>query len=160
MMACVAMASDDQPRSPRSLRLVVAFDDSPAGWGGLRHAAELARTWGGSLTILHSVQPALSTFELGARVLPKYQRAREEAAVLLARAQASLGLDVVSTTELLAGEPGPMVARRAAELAADVLVIGVQRRGTLDRLLFGSVSEAIVLNAAGPVLIVPVEPRS
>jgi nucleotide-binding universal stress UspA family protein len=154
------MQRDDQYRSAGSPRLIAAFDDSPAGWGGLRHAAELARTWGGSLTILHSVQPALSTFELGARALPKLESARAEGTALLARAQAALGFDLVSTTEVLSGDPGTMVARRAAELGADVLVVGVQRRGTLDRLLFGSVAESIVLNAAGPVLIVPVEPRS
>jgi nucleotide-binding universal stress UspA family protein len=102
----------------------------------------------------------LSTFELGARVLPKVETARTEASALLARAQATVGFDLTSTTEVLSGDPGKMVARRAAELGADMLVLGVQRRGTLDRLLFGSVAESIVLSAAGPVLIVPVEPRS
>jgi nucleotide-binding universal stress UspA family protein len=153
------MPGHDQQGSSRRFQLVVAFDDSPAGWGGLKHAAELARTWGSALTIVHAVLPALSTFEVGARMLPRYESARTEASVLLARAQATLGSDVASTTEVLSGDPGSAIARRAAELGADLLIIGVQRRGTLDRLIFGSVSESVMLNAAGPVLIVPVEPR-
>jgi nucleotide-binding universal stress UspA family protein len=148
-----------QDHQGKSLRLAVAFDDSPAGWGGLRYAAELARGWGWSVIILHAALPDVSTFEYGLRTLPKYEDARTQASRLLTRAQATVCLDIPTTTEVLSGDPGIVVPTRAAELEANILVIGSSRRGALDRMLFGSVGEAILRRASSPVLIVPVQPE-
>jgi nucleotide-binding universal stress UspA family protein len=71
------------------------------------------------------------------------------------RASEALGSRVRWRPELLIGEPGEVIPKRAAELAADILVVGSRRRGALARLLEGSVSRAIVGRASVPVLIVP-----
>jgi nucleotide-binding universal stress UspA family protein len=47
------------------------------------------------------------------------------------------------------------ILRRAAEVGADVIAVGTHGRTALQRLLFGSIAEAVVRNAAVPVFIVP-----
>jgi hypothetical protein len=53
------------------------------------------------------------------------------------------------------GEPGRKIGQRAAELNADLIVVGRRRRGLIDRLFSRSVSSAIVERAPGAVLVVP-----
>jgi len=81
--------------------------------------------------------------------------ARSAARGLLDLARARVGDDVPSTPEVLSGVPAEAVTHRAAELGADLIVVGSHRRGRLDRLLVGSVSEGIVRRATSPVIVVP-----
>ena len=154
------MHVQEQEPERQPLLLALAFDDSPAGWAGLRFAIDLARPCGWSLTILHAALADVSTFDYGARTRRKYEDARAQASQLLARAQAQSGRGVRTTTEMLSGDPGIVVPQRAAELGANILVVGSSRRGAVERILLGSVGEAIVRRATSPVLIVPVPSES
>jgi hypothetical protein len=66
-----------------------------------------------------------------------------------------VGSGISCSVELHHGEPAATIARRAAELHAELLVVGRRRRGALDRLLFGSVSDEIMRRAPCPVVVVP-----
>jgi nucleotide-binding universal stress UspA family protein len=87
-------------------------------------------------------------------VLRAVEAAQDAGATLLSDARAAVD-GVPHTAELLFGEPAAEIVRRATELEADLLVVGTQKRNLLDRVLFGSVSERILRQAVGPVLIVP-----
>ena len=52
------------------------------------------------------------------------------------------------------GDPATAVLRAADELHVDVIVVGTEERGWLDRLLRPSVSKEIVRHAHVPVLLV------
>jgi len=52
------------------------------------------------------------------------------------------------------GDPVEIILRQAAEWQADVIVVGTQGRTGLSRLVLGSVAEAVLGRAGGPVLIV------
>jgi nucleotide-binding universal stress UspA family protein len=52
------------------------------------------------------------------------------------------------------GDPGVVLCELAAELDADVVVVGSRGRGALKRVLLGSVSTYVVHNAPCPVLVV------
>ena len=52
----------------------------------------------------------------------------------------------------------PTIAEVAAEEGADLVVVGTQGRGVLDRLVVGSVAERVVRTAPCPVLVVKAPP--
>ena len=51
------------------------------------------------------------------------------------------------------GDPGESIVSAAEAEAADLIVVGTHGRGTIGRLLIGSVSEHVVRNAPCPVLV-------
>jgi nucleotide-binding universal stress UspA family protein len=51
------------------------------------------------------------------------------------------------------GDPGESIVSAAESEAADLIVVGTHGRGTIGRLLIGSVSEHVVRNAPCPVLV-------
>lgn len=60
------------------------------------------------------------------------------------------------------GDPAEEILRTADELDADMIVLGGRKRSPLGSLLFGSVSQAVTLDATRPVVITggaePAEP--
>ena len=57
------------------------------------------------------------------------------------------------TLESAAGDPATTICRRAVELGVELIVVGSRGLGTLDRLLVGSVSSAVVRDAHCSVLV-------
>lgn len=57
------------------------------------------------------------------------------------------------TIEILFGDPGHAIARRAQELEADMIVLPSHGRTGLSHLLIGSVAERVVRLAHCPVLV-------
>jgi nucleotide-binding universal stress UspA family protein len=60
----------------------------------------------------------------------------------------------VAICHLLAGDPGREIARLAAEVDADLVVVGNVGRSNMRRLLIGSVAEKVVRLAPCPVFVV------
>jgi nucleotide-binding universal stress UspA family protein len=52
------------------------------------------------------------------------------------------------------GDPGESIVSAAEAESADLVVVGTHGRGTIGRLLLGSVSDHVVRNAPCPVLVV------
>jgi len=120
-------------------KIVAAIDETDSGARAAREAIALARHTRGELLLLH----------VGAG------RAGDDA---LAMAKAfALGAGVKASTARVApdGESvGQTVVREAQRWGADLIVAGRHNRGAVERLLLGSVSEAIVRAAEVPVLLV------
>jgi nucleotide-binding universal stress UspA family protein len=74
---------------------------------------------------------------------------------LLADAAAELNGFLAVEQSLLAGDPREEILRVAGEWTADLLVVGSRGLGAIRRLLLGSVSEAVLLHASCPTLVVP-----
>ncbi len=64
------------------------------------------------------------------------------------------GLMIDLTTTVKTGSPEQMIVAEAAEWAADLIVLGSHGRGFWERMLIGSVSQAVVEHAACSVLVV------
>jgi nucleotide-binding universal stress UspA family protein len=64
------------------------------------------------------------------------------------------GSPVAVELEVHVGRPDQVIVERAAERGADLIVMGSQGRGGLERLLLGSVSERVIGQAACPVMVV------
>lgn len=79
----------------------------------------------------------------------------EEGNAALQPARARLDRDRISyQAQLRVGEPGETIARYASEIGVDQIVMGTHGRGSVGRLLMGSVATKVVQLAEVPVLLV------
>jgi nucleotide-binding universal stress UspA family protein len=118
-------------------KILVGYDDSDAARRALDRAADLAG-YGSTLTVVTVARngTASSTNMLDS--------AREHL----------LGRHVSATYLQPVGEPAVTLVEAAEEIGADLMVVGRRSRGTLRRLVLGSVSDAVVRGAPCDVLVV------
>jgi nucleotide-binding universal stress UspA family protein len=151
------------PRAPDAVprgidvyqRIVCPVDFSPCSRRALEHALSIARAAHAHVTVAHIIdippdagtpdRPDLEPFRRF--YFDQARRCMEE---LLGPVRDANAVDEL----LLAGKPHREILRLADEQQADAIVMGVQGRGAVDRLLFGSVTEQIVRHARCPVLTV------
>ena len=142
-------------------RILLATDGSPSAEAATREAVELARATGWPLTILtvwhipvtgFAYEPLVSVPEVAEAVQERARVALDTAAAT-ARA-AGLEPDV----RLVEGLPAHDICEIARERDASLIVIGSHGWGTVQRLLFGSVSGAVLHHAPCPVLVVRGDP--
>lgn len=140
-------------------RILVPVDLSELSERALAYAAELAEKFAAQLTILYVVaEPAA--------VLPDMMMPVPVAAPdlddLTAAGKQSLA-DLIAANnlgrlnpqaEVRIGDAGEEIVAAAADLSADLVVIGTHGRGGLKHLLLGSVAEQVVRKAPCPVLTV------
>jgi len=153
---------EEQP-SPSSgastRRILLATDLSGASEAATAEALELARSLGAELLIVSVIDTATGP-SLEPRVLRLDQRrtAREAEARGLVMRGRSVGVRV--TFLVWDGEPGPSIVAAAASERADMVIVGSHGRGTVGRLVLGSVSEHVVRHAPCPVLVVRARPHT
>lgn len=138
--------------------ILVATDGSaPAGRAVVR-AADIAKALGARLVILTVtvIDPDLRRFadaEHGALGDILQAEARKQ----LSEAHAQIvarGLGTAETRYAI-GDPADLILRTAAELKADLIVVGKRGRGPLTGLLLGSVSQKLVSLSPTAVMVVP-----
>jgi nucleotide-binding universal stress UspA family protein len=134
------------------MRILLATDGSEHSEEAVRAVAERPWPKQTEVKVLIMVNPVAYSFEeLGLYKGGKTERAHRainEAARLLTEA----GLRV--TAEVVAGRPARRIVRAAKKMNADLIVVGTEDRGGLNRLLFGSVSENVARAAHCSVSIV------
>lgn len=97
---------------------------------------------------------ALAPMSSGAEFARYESILRERGEQLLAEAAANLSFPA-SRQVVLAGSPGPALRDYADEEGADLIIVGSQGLGAVDRVLLGSVSDFLSRKAHCPVLVVP-----
>lgn len=124
---------------------------------GLDMARDLARESGARMVVLHVIVdalPALLPDVVGFRFDEVEdqlgQRAREALPTFFSPADRE-GLEV--EFKVAHGVPHAEICRLAAELPADLIVIGTHGRSAALQLLIGSVAEKVVRKAPCPVLV-------
>jgi len=147
-------------------RVVCAIDFSEPSRLAFEHAVAVARWFEAKLTIAHVV-PVMATLPdpaYPAGLLPAItpERALQELDRLAGTAVVAA---VTTSVVLLEGEPVRQILELAKNVSADLLVLGTHGLRGLERLMLGSVSEAVLRKATCPVLTVsracrpPVDPR-
>lgn len=64
---------------------------------------------------------------------------------------------ITYTLEEASGTPKETILATAEEVEANVICVGARRRTPTGKAMFGSVTQAVVLNADRPVMVVPVD---
>jgi nucleotide-binding universal stress UspA family protein len=141
--------------------ILCAVDFSPSSTRAFKYALSLAKKAHGRLLLLHALEwfaeedDEAAPGANGAAFPTSEQDALAQLEELVpsdARSQCDPGALVGY------GNPALEVLRVAAERRADLIVLGVQGRGTLDLTLFGSTAQQVVRDAMCPVLTVKPEP--
>jgi universal stress protein A len=155
-MSAAAVASSTvraRPAAP-ARRLMLATDLGEASAAATEQAFSLAASLGASLLAVSVIDPGALVLPGGrfrARVDQERSRLERDAQELVARGRRE-GIDV--SFLVWTGDPGDQIVSAAEAERVDMIVVGSHGRGTVGRLLLGSVSEHVVRNAGCPVLVV------
>jgi nucleotide-binding universal stress UspA family protein len=149
----------DDPVRFRSILCSVDF--SPASTHALQYARSIVDGDGAQITLLHVIEvpPELRANPLVEGFDVAQVRAAAEADYLRFLQQLSPEVQPFCTVRTLVREGAAYreILRVARERSADLIVMGVQGRGAMDLLAFGSNTARVSRAAMQPVLIVPRE---
>lgn len=147
------------------MKFVVALDDSDERTEVLDHALDLVEAVGGSLTVVHAVDPQVYNDVEGGPVargsdaervvLESIESAEERGLTVLDDAAETAGeRDVEADTELLYGDPVEEVAAFAAAGDYDGIIVGHRSLSASAARVVGSVAKGLVEEATVPVTVV------
>jgi len=135
--------------------ILVPVDFSDASMDALRHAKELALTYGAQITLLHAVEEVIypSAYGIepaslpGPRVIDRVEKNLAE----VARTQ--IGYEHVVVEAEVGYAPSTIIGY-AEEKEVDLVVIATHGRTGLERMLLGSVAERVVRQSPAPAFVV------
>lgn len=145
---------------------IVAIDGSDPSDRALDHAIELAAATGGSVTLVHAVDPQVyeqpGTEPVTERegidqqlVLEAIDDAEDRGQRLLDETVDAIGMEVTVETELLYGDPVEAISEYADHHdAVDGIVVGHRRLADQYERVLGSVAKGLVERAPVPVTVV------
>ncbi|MES1166290.1 MAG: universal stress protein [Verrucomicrobiota bacterium] len=139
------------------MKILAAIDFTAGGQGAAIVAGELARLARGSVELVHVLAPGttdLLALAADAGLLDQQAEASTEAR-LTAEASALAHGGVQVSAWLGQGDVAATLLARAADIGADLIVMGGKARGTVARLVLGSGADRLIRRAERPVLIVP-----
>lgn len=135
------------------LNILVAHDLGPIGDNALAWAAELARSTGGRVAVLHVI-PLIAPTLTPVPVAPPPPEPEDIEGFrrLLGEACARNKLADAVTEVLVAPNTGEAVLAFAKQREANLIVMGTHGRGVVSRALLGSVADYVVRHAEVPVV--------
>ena len=138
-------------------RILLATDGSPSAARATEEATRFARATGWPLTIVTAWHIPATGFAYDPLIvvddLVESVRASAKAALDTA-AEAARAAGIEPETRLVEGAPADQICELAESRGATMIVIGSHGWGAVRRLLFGSVSWAVLHHAPCPVLVV------
>ncbi|HLW46525.1 MAG TPA: universal stress protein [bacterium] len=143
------------------MRILAATDGSPHAKRAAELAARLARELRACEVVLVNAGhiPAIALGGPGADMMVDYgmlEEGFEKAGLAILEETKTVfhGVDVPVTAQYWRGEPSHEILAAAAEVKADLIVMGSRGLGQIGGLILGSVSERVLHGAHIPVLIV------
>jgi nucleotide-binding universal stress UspA family protein len=142
-------------------RILFATDFGPNSAESFTFALDMAKAVGSSMLVVHSVEPQLSfaseTPDMSQLLKDarkeRIQRVRARFTEMKTEATRSkVGIECVLTE----GDACETLVRAADENEVDFVILGLRRKGTMERALLGSTAEAFIREAHVPVLSVPI----
>jgi len=139
-------------------RILVPIDFSPPSRAALEYAVALAAPLGASLEVLHVWEPPAYVGPEAVAFVPVdvARQAWEEVRGGVQGEVEHLVAAVAGTfpvhVSVIPGTPAELIPEVAAEVGAELVVMGTHGRTGLARVLMGSVAEAVVRRAPCPVL--------
>jgi nucleotide-binding universal stress UspA family protein len=153
----VVVRGEAEPIGPAA-PIVVGVDGSRASQRALRWALDEAALRGGAVVVVHGYEIPDPVIASG--ILSDEQREHvstsehEEAVREVDRTLAQVEVPADVRIERII-EPGSAAALVLARAGSGLAVVGTRGRGTLGRMLLGSVSHQVLHHAVGPVAVVP-----
>ena len=135
--------------------ILVPVDFSDASMEALRHAKELALTYGAQITLLHAVEEVVypSAYGIEPTNLPGPQVIDRVEQNLAEMARTEIGYEHV-VVQANVGYAPSTILDYAEGNEVDLIVIATHGRTGLERMLLGSVAERVVRRSPAPVFVV------
>ena len=149
-------------------KILIAIDYNPTATSIAESGYSLAKSMNAEVTLLHVVadytyyssldySPVLgfdSFSNLGAIQTNTIVELQNAAQDYLGKIKDQLGDESINTI-IKEGDTGDAILSAAAELKADIIVMGTHGRRGLDKILMGSVAEKILRHSKVPMFIIP-----
>ena len=141
-------------------KILVPVDGSQISFSAVKKAAQIAKAFGGQLTLISLVAEDPFTdadFYYSSAIMKEYfVQAHENATKALAEAlEFSKAEGVDAQTLVIKGQVSAEgIAETATELKADLIVMGSHGRKGFQKMLMGSFAQDVLRNTELPVLIV------
>jgi nucleotide-binding universal stress UspA family protein len=129
------------------MKILVAFDGSKEAEKAVQVAIAHAKAFQGGVVLAYSM--------VGGPEIPRREFENAERALqrqeMLVKAE---GVPCESVFSVCGMEPGEDLLRIAAERRVEEIVIGIQRKSRIGKLIFGSTAQYVILEAPCPVVAV------
>ena len=133
--------------------IILATDGSPSAADATKQAVALAQATGAKLYVVSVWQAGLTSYSTAALPEPK-RVAKEQACEAAAASELARAGGIEAESFVLEGDAVERICESAASTNASLLVAGSHGFGSVRRLVFGSVSTALLHHAPCPVLVV------
>jgi nucleotide-binding universal stress UspA family protein len=142
-------------------RVLAPVDFSDASEAAVRHAREIALTYGAEIDLLHVVEEPFypSAYGYDPSAFPTAEVLDNVEAQLGEMAREMVGYEH-AVIEARTGDPAREILAYTEEKAVDLIVIATHGRTGLNRMLMGSVAERVLRRAPTPVFIVKPDRKS
>jgi universal stress protein A len=146
-------------------QILVPIDFSAPSRAALTYAVALAERLGATLEVLHVweppryVGPEAVAFVPADVAHPDWEEVRQRVRTEVERLVASVGGASPARVRVVPGAPRELIPEVAAEIGAELVIMGTHGRSGLARVFLGSVAEAVVRHAPCPVLTLRAPPR-
>jgi len=155
----VLIVPPSRTNSPASSEeILCAIDWTVASAVALRTALDLTRRRKVHLTLVHVLEASRDLLFSGPEALTLAERAQKQAGAASERLRRRVSPEALHGVDVryVSGAPNRRILDVASEVEADVIILGVAPRGSLDELLGPSTSATVLRRASCPVLFVPV----
>jgi nucleotide-binding universal stress UspA family protein len=137
-------------------KILIAVDESAFAAHAADVGFDLARSLGAEVALIHVVDPSVVAYapEGGIPANELIKEAQQDGRRLVAAFSQRAAMQASPLEFIHVGKSGTEIVKAAKDWPADLIVIGSHGRGGVERLLLGSVAEAVMRHAACPVLVV------
>lgn len=142
---------------PKFQRILLATDFSDPSFCAAELAILMAKTFGGSLDVLHVLESGAAWMTDGVTYLPPnyFEEIEKHAAERLEAVIPREDWDKLAVTLVMRkGAPFLEIIRYARERNMDLIVLGTHGRGSLAHVLMGNVAEKVVRKAPCAVMTI------
>lgn len=130
-------------------RIVLAVDDSPVADDVWREATIIAQTFGSEIYLVRAVVAPEYTPDFDLESTEAMAQIKD-----LKKLGEAEGIKVASRVTIRSGLPAEVINEVAAEVEADLILLGAGGKTTLGRILLGSTAEQVSREAKAPVWLV------
>jgi nucleotide-binding universal stress UspA family protein len=150
----IRSSPEAKAHSPNYAMILAPVDFSAHSELGVKAAADLARRFSGQLSLVHVIDIPIIPEIYGPVAAPAVdaKRAAAQAGQRLSELAERVAPDIDVQTEVRVGGAAHEILEAAEEREADLIVLPTHGFSGLDRLLMGSVTEAVLRRAECPVL--------
>jgi nucleotide-binding universal stress UspA family protein len=135
--------------------IVVGYDESESSKAALKESSLWIKKHGGKLTLVHAVFFDEEEFAiLPSQIEKRFEVGTHVCRTAKTRLQDEFGLNGSVESYVCQGEPPAVLIETAEGKKADLIALGTYGRKGLKRLLMGSVTAQVILNAPCDVLVV------